>query len=333
MRRFGIHFLFVACSEPTTDPPGAWPDAAVSDAGSASDSGSAPIDATAVERDGGSIASGPCSAEGALGPGEVTYELVVGELDREYLVHVPASYAPVPTPIVLAFNGRTSSPENLMEQTGLNDKSDEAGFVLVYPRGSYDGSWNADGCCGEPNLRGVDDVAFVRAVLDDLERHVCVDRARVFATGLSNGGFMSHRLACELSDRIAAVAPVAGVNLMEACAPERAVAILHFHGTLDFLVPYGGNAILGFPSVEASTQGWIERNGCAVEGETVFQNGDSTCVAHRGCEGEADVELCTVDGGGHTWPGGFVTPAGGLTTHDLVANDAMWEFFLAHPLR
>jgi polyhydroxybutyrate depolymerase len=282
---------------------------------------------------GAAIPSGACDAAASFALGETTYDLVVGELDRQYIVHVPPGYTPGPTPVVLAFNGRTSSPESLMEQTDLSAKSDEAGFVLVYPRGSYDGSWNADGCCGEPNQRDVDDVGFVRALLDDLESHVCVDRARVFATGLSNGGFMSHRLACELSDRIAAVAPVAGVNLVEECTPARAVSIIHFHGTLDFLVPYGGNPILSFPSVDDSTQGWIERGGCAPDGETVFEMGDSTCVAYSGCRDGAVIELCTVQNGGHTWPGGNVTPAGGITTRDLIANDAMWDFFLAHPMR
>lgn len=325
-------FALSGCDD---EPPGSTPDGGAlreRDAGAVVTPDAGPGVVPGIDA-GTAVPAGACDSGASFTLGDTTYDLVVGELERHYIVHVPPSYTPGPTPIVLAFNGRTSSPESLMEQTDLSAKSDEAGFVVVYPRGSYDGSWNADGCCGEPNQRDVDDVGFVRALLDDLESHVCVDRARVFATGLSNGGFMSHRLACELSDRIAAVAPVAGVNLVDECMPARAVSIIHFHGTLDFLVPYGGNPILSFPSVEDSTRAWIERDGCAPEGETVFEVGDSTCVAHSGCRDGAVIELCTVTNGGHTWPGGNVTPAGGITTHDLIANDAMWEFFLAHPMR
>jgi polyhydroxybutyrate depolymerase len=106
---------------------------------------------------------------------------------------------------------------------------------------------------------GVDDVAFTRGMLDRLEADLCVDPRRVFATGMSNGGFMSHRLACEMSDRIAAVAPVSGVNTLATCTPTRAVSVLDFHGTADPTVPYAGGTEFHWPSVEQSTSGWIAR--------------------------------------------------------------------------
>ena len=115
------------------------------------------------------------------------------------------------------------------------------GFIAVHPKGGGN-TWNAGLCCGEAMTAKVDDVGFVAAMLDELEARFCVDTDRVFACRLSNGGFISHRLACELSERIAAIAPVAGTNVTSPCAPSQPVSVIHFHGTADTLVPYNGFA-------------------------------------------------------------------------------------------
>src|SRR5262249_22171023 len=148
-----------------------------------------------------------------------------------------------PTPVVLALHGATMTGPMMAWFTGLDAKADEAGFLAVYPEGT--GSrlsyfWNGGVCCGAAARDGVDDVAFIRALLDDLAGAYRVAPRRVFAAGLSNGARMAYRLASELSDRIAAVACVAGTMATEACRPALAVPVLHVHGTEDEFVPFGG---------------------------------------------------------------------------------------------
>jgi len=253
------------------------------------------------------------------------------DLDRELLVYVPSSYDhETPMPMVFAFHGYSNSTMQQEEWSMLSTKAEEAGFILVYPRGvGSPSAWNAGDCCGD----GVaDDVGFVSAMIDFLEAELCVDLQRVYATGYSNGGFLSHRLACELSDRIAAVASVAGVMGIDDCSPGRPMPVLHMHGTSDFVVPYDGSMFSGFESVAETFAGWAERNGCTGEAELSYENGDVTCELHGECDAGVEVELCTIEGGGHTWPGGADIPFAGVTTQDLSANDRLWEFFVAHPL-
>jgi polyhydroxybutyrate depolymerase len=215
----------------------------------------------------------------------------------------------------------------------MDAESDAKGFLLVYPQGTGElASWNAGACCGTAAEDGVDDVGFTRALLDALEAELCVDASRVFATGMSNGGFFSHRLGCELSDRIAAIAPVAGVMGIPTCTPARAVSVMEFHGTSDPLVPYDGDPAIGYTSVADTVAGWVKRDGCQAAPATTYSKGDATCVTYGQCTANAEVTLCTIQGGGHTWPGGTPFPLLGATSTDISATDAMWTFFEAHPM-
>jgi len=274
-----------------------------------------------------------CTGKNAQ-PLDKTYTLHTGGLDRTFDVHVPASYdATRPTPIVLDFHGYTSNAQQEALLSGMNTKADAAGFIAVHAQGTgASPSWNAGACCGEAASNKVDDIGFVNAILDDLESELCVDEHRIYATGMSNGGFLSHRIGCEMSDRVAAIAPVAGVLGVPTCAPARPMPVMHFHGTADTLVPYDGNASMGFPAVLDTFHGWATRDGCTGEPSVTFQKGDSTCQTYATCAGGAEVTLCTVTDGGHTWPGGFAIPGLGKTTTDLSATDAMWSFFEKHPL-
>lgn len=267
-------------------------------------------------------------------PLDATWTLTSGGLERAFDVHVPASYDPArPAPVVFDFHGYTSNKEQQAFLSRMNEASDAHGFVAVHPQGTgASPSWNAGACCGTAVTEGVNDVGFVDAMLEALETRLCVDPARVYATGFSNGGFLSHRLACERAHRFAAIAPVAGVLGIEDCAPSRPVPVLHFHGTLDSLVPYEGNPSNGFPSVADTFAGWAARDGCEGPPTVTFAQGDTTCETHAACEGGAEVTLCTVTGGGHTWPGGVPIPGLGHTTTEIVATDAMWAFFDRHPL-
>ncbi len=287
----------------------------------------------------------------ALQAGEDRWRtLEVDGLLRSYLVHVPSSYTEhQPVPVVLAFHGGGSTPEQMVGFCGLNYIANRAGFVVVYPKGTgrteQYSSFNGGNCCGYAVRFGVDDVKFTRLLLDDLQQVLNVDRRRVFATGMSNGGVMAYRLANELSDRIAAIAPVCGTIGTESCAPQRPVSILHFHGTRDEYVPLEGGkgrrslSRVNFYSVQHALECWVAANGCPREPE-VTELPDALdegmpvtrSVWAPGQEG-SEVVLYVIHGGGHTWPGRAPTlPMLGRSTLNVSANDLMWEFFQRHPM-
>jgi len=252
-------------------------------------------------------------------------------------------------PTVLAFHGFGSNPEQLEVQTGLSTLADTEGFLVVYPRGlsaqELNGGttsnprdntrgWNAGACCGSAQVSNSDDVGFVDALLTDLDTRVCVDPRRTFATGFSNGGFFSYRLACERAGRFAAVAPVSGMSPQSGCNPSRPVPVLHIHGTADTVILYAGGSNIPFgrayPSAEDSVRSWAERDGCGGPVVETYRQGSSTCNAFTGCSPEnATASLCTVQGGGHTWPGSPVSA--GNPTQDLNATLEAWRFFQTRP--
>lgn len=267
---------------------------------------------------------------------------------RSYLVHVPASYdASQPTPVVLALHGAGVNAAFTVATTGLNTKSDQAGFIVVYPNGTGFGpflTWNAGGVLGPLGESQPDDVLFLRTLLDDLSMRLNVDPRRVYATGLSNGGMMCYRLAAEMSDRIAAIAPVAGPQAREFPLPPRPVSVMHFHGTQDRVVPQDGPSpqtppFLTFKSVDETLQIWAAHNECpAVPVITTLPDlvPDGTVVQRHtyapGRDG-AEVVYFRIQNGSHNWPGkNSILAILGPITFDIQANDLMWEFFQRHPL-
>ncbi len=272
-------------------------------------------------------ASTACAPTG-LAPGDATLHLDFGGMTRTYKVHVPPSYdGSVPVPLVLNFHGYTSTADQEIALTHMNDQSDTSGFIVVYPEGVLN-SWNAGVCCGTAASMDLDDVGLARAIVSAMESRACVDPHRVYATGMSNGGFLSHRIGCEAADLFAAIAPVAGVlGIPDAdCTPSRPVPVMDFHGTADPIVPWGGSAGLGFPSVPDTIAGWARRDGCTGTPHTTFDHGDTHCETYDACDGGVEVTLCTVEGGGHWWPGGI------LTHNGIDATSAMWDFFTRYRL-
>lgn len=284
-----------------------------------------------------------------LQPGDHARTVEVAGRQRSYLLHVPPQYdSATPAPVVLAFHGGGANAGTMVSFSGLNDTADRAGFIAVYPDGTGRlprlHTFNAGDCCGEAAATGVDDVAFTRALLDDLAGVAAVDPRRIFATGMSNGAMMAYRLAAELSDRIAAVAPVGGPMGTNECRPGRAVSVMHFHGDADAFAPFAGGRGRGpsgtrFRSVQDSIDAWVEANGCgrtpatekladrADDGTTVRQ------VRYGDGRDGSEVVLVVVEGGGHTWPGREPRMRSlGVSTRDISANDMMWEFFTRHPL-
>lgn len=278
---------------------------------------------------------------------ETNRSISVGGLNRSYVVHLPKHYDTSSSlPVVLAFHGATMNGPMMAWFTDLNDKADEAGFLAVYPNGTGQRSslfWNGGNCCGSAMQNNVDDVAFIDALLDDLMRAYRVDAERVFATGMSNGAMMAYRLAAELSQRIAAIAPVAGCLAIDIGSLKRPVSVLHFHGTNDEFVPFrggkGAKSTSGtiHRSVDDSILPWVKANGCQENPsvDTLSSSGDELTVIRKtfaSGKQDAEVVLVVIQGGGHTWPGKKPSSALlGESALNISANDLMWEFFQQHP--
>jgi polyhydroxybutyrate depolymerase len=284
-----------------------------------------------------------------LPPGDYQRPLPFGGRERSYRFHVPpAGETGNPLPVVLGLHGGASNGRAFSLASGLSDKADAASFVAVYPDGTGQRekllAWNAGNCCGYARDEMVDDVGFVRAVLDDLATVVPVDSDRVFATGLSNGAMLSYRLAAEMADRIAAIAPVAGPMALDACRPSRPVSVIHLHGTEDQFTPLEGGvgrrsvSRTQHASVATTIQAWVAADGCPPEPIVAqlppVRDDGTQIVRYRygpGREG-SEVELYIIHGGGHTWPARKGnTFLFGKSTENLIANDVIWDFFQRHP--
>lgn len=284
----------------------------------------------------------------ALAPGDHYRSLMMGQQKRLYLVHVPKNYDPKqPAQVVLALHGAMMNGPMMAWFSGLNEKSDEAGFVVVYPSGTGTSPflvWNAGGFRGKLAKGRADDVAFMDKLLDDLGTVVKVDGKRVYACGMSNGAMMCYRLATELSNRIAAIAPVAGTIAIEESKPNRPVPVMHFHGTKDTFVPFEmpkgkTPSFMRLRSVQDSIRTWVKLNGCDENPKTevLSKEGDElkvTRTTYGGGRDGAEVVLITIDGGGHTWPG-MAPPASflGKSALNISANNLIWEFFQKHKLK
>jgi polyhydroxybutyrate depolymerase len=268
--------------------------------------------------------------------------------ERRYLIHYPPQYdAARPWPVVLSFHGSNSNGQIQLEFTAMNVNADREGFVVVYPFGTGERErllfWNAGNCCGYAHRENIDDVGFVRALVERLDSEVNVDATRVYAAGMSNGAMMAYRLASEAADVFAAVATVAGTMGTKTCRPSRPVSVIHFHGSDDEFVPVAGGvgrrSVTGTHqfSVEHSIRAWVAANGCAPEPvvtslSNMHDDGTSTLryVYGPGHE-QSEVVLYLIHGAGHTWPGRPPRPhCLGKTTYNILANDVIWEFFQRH---
>jgi polyhydroxybutyrate depolymerase len=269
--------------------------------------------------------------------GDATHSMSLGGQERTYILHVPPTYDPSQlTPLVIIFHGFGLDAEEMIRITGFNAQADLSGFLAAYPNGTgRKSSWNGGDCCGEAAVKNVDDVGFVRAMIEEISQSINLDRKRIYATGFSNGAIMSYRLACDLSDRIAAIGPVSATQNAKTCQPSRPISVIHFHGTNDKLNPYEGGTSSGsveFPSVKDTIQLWIRINGCP----TPAQSSESGNIVHETfspCAQGTAIELYTINGGEHAWPGGeSVSSEIGEPTTEISATHLMWEFFNNHPM-
>jgi len=285
----------------------------------------------------------------ALGAGDHDRSLSVGGATRTYVVHVPFRVSEGrPLPVVLAFHGGGGNAAGFKAYAGLDALADREGFVVVYPDGSGKLgrrllTWNAGGCCGYAAAQNVDDVGFAVAVLRDVARNVSVDPTRVYATGHSNGAMMAYRMAIEASERIAAIAPVAGAMQTERFPPPRPVPVLHIHSVDDPRALYTGG--LGPPlpgtqsrvahrAVEGEIRRWVAHDRCPSEPRMAEQRtapapGGPDHTAARlvwaPCAAGTEVQLWRLTGAGHGWPGSHVRLPEKVMGPDTVTIDAALE--------
>lgn len=280
-------------------------------------------------------------------PGDHVFVLEQGGLKRQYLAHVPKGYDPAkPAPVLVALHGGGGNMRLQADdgRYGLISKSESAGFVAVFPNGhsAWPGgrlaTWNAGACCGSARDKGVDDVGFVRAVVADVQRRYSVDPRRIYATGMSNGGMLAHRLACDAADVFAGIAAVAGTDNTLTCTPSRAIPVLHIHARNDDHVLFNGGAgpgafrdeskITAFTSVPETVARWVKRDACMATPRRVLERPGAWCERYSGCQEGVAVQLCVTESGGHSWPGAEAVRRGKEgASQALSANDVMWDFF------
>jgi len=298
----------------------------------------------------GPRASAGCTAT-PLAPGETTEHLASGGADYTFIRHLPPGYTgATPMPLVVDLHGYSESAAIQAQLSALGAFGDTHGFLTVTPQGP--GAvplWDT--------ALGGRDLAFVADLLDAMEATECVDDARVFVAGLSNGAMMTSAVACAYADRVAAIAPVAGLSAFDGCQPARPIPIIAFHGTADPFVGYDGGygpAVAnlpapdgsgrklgdlgaatgaGLPSIPSNLATWTTLDGCRASTPTETPvASDVTLLSYPSCP----VELYRVTGGGHSWPGSAFTAAVasivGPTTMSISANELIWAFFVAHPL-
>ncbi len=284
------------------------------------------------------VPSAGCGSSG-LAPGPHEFEVKFGGIDRTYGVHVPASHDnDTPAPVLMNFHslllGGPALRKYFSTMSNQTVKSESAGFIVIEadgtahessPGSSYVFSWNAgEACCNPAEAQDIDDVGYVVHVLEEMMGALCIDRRRIYASGMSNGGYLSHRLACEIPDSFAAIAPVVGSLSPElTCTVDRGVPVLQISGNLD-----------GLSSRQASVDHWVQHNACGPE-TTVSVVDDTTCTTHTNCRDGVEVRHCVVDPGKHCFftnaelP--FMTDCPTRPSGPL-AHDMIWDFLSAYAL-
>lgn len=289
---------------------------------------------------------GPTSSSPTPGTTTVLQPVVSG-LTRTAIVHLPNGYhAGTPSPLVLNLHGSQSTAAAQETFSGMDATSDEDGFIVAYPQGGIPAAggfeWNVP---GQPLFGGAtvpstaaDDLYFLEQLVGLLEKRNCIDEHRVFATGFSGGARMASQLACDVSETFAAVAPVSGLRLPTPCPATRAAPVIAFHGTADPVDPYGGNGQAYWTySVPEAAARWAMQDGCSAKASRATPSRGVVITLYGSCRDGAAVQLYSLVGEGHEWPGGppvgrAVTRVLGPQSGAVDANSTMWAFFAAHPL-
>lgn len=304
---------------------------------------------SATTTSGASATTRPVTATGCgvAASGSATLTLTVSGRTRTLIVHVPTGYSGTQhVPLVVNMHGSGSTALEQELFTGMDATSNSDGFIVAYPQALIPSGtgfdWNVP---GEPLVGGgsvpagaPDDVSFITQLVGMLEHRYCIDPSMVYATGFSGGARTASQLACDSSGTFAAVAPVSGLRRPTPCPTNRAVPIISFHGTADPVDPYDGNGQAYWTySVPQAAQDWASQDGGSTTASSSTPVSSVTLTKYSGCSGGAEVELYTIAGEGHEWPGGphlrkSITKLLGPQSTAISANQLMWAFFEAHPL-
>ncbi|MFZ1988583.1 MAG: PHB depolymerase family esterase [Alphaproteobacteria bacterium] len=297
------------------------------------------------------IAAASRQNEAANHPGDYHFAIAFDGIERQYDLHVPKSYsADKPAPLIVALHGGGGDADIMSndEYYGLISKSEAAGFIIAFPNGfsRFGGmfaTWNAGKCCGRARDKKVDDVGFIKSVVQRISTQANVDSHRVFAIGMSNGGMMAYRLACDAPEVFHGIMSVAGTDNTNECHSSRPVAILHIHARDDDKVLFNGGAgnvfrrnkaiVNDFVSVNDTIAKWVALDHAEAAPRRVLSVDGAVCDLHVAQTGGAPVELCVTDIGGHSWPGGKRKPRRDASTPSqaINADDVMWNFFSSLP--
>jgi polyhydroxybutyrate depolymerase len=271
--------------------------------------------------------SGAHRTQTPLPDGTTVHTMPFGGLDRTYRIHKPAGLAAA-APLVVMLHGAFGDAEQAENSYGWDALADSAKFVVAYPDGIGQ-TWNAHGCCGKAERENIDDVGFITTMVGEIEAALPIDKSRVYLTGISNGGIMSYALACN-SGIFAAIGPDAA-TMLDACTAPHPTSVIHIHGTADRLVPYNGGqgaSTVNGPSIPDVNAFWRNVDRCGPPAVTVKAPATTSTAA---CADHRSVELITIEGGRHQWPGGTTFLERFGPAHALNATQTIWQFFTAHP--
>ena len=262
-------------------------------------------------------------------PGSTSvHTIAFGGLDRTYRLYKPPGLTAA-APLVVMLHGATGTGELAEKSYGWNQLADSAHFVVAYPDG-VGHTWNGHGCCGKAMRENVDDVGFITTMVGQISAGLPIDKSRVYAAGFSNGGIMSYTLACN-TGIFAAIGPDSA-TMLDACTAPHPTSVIHIHGTADKLVPYNGGqgwSTVNGPSIADLNAFWLKADQCGPADVTTNAPLTTSTAA---CADKRSVELITIDGGKHQWPGGTtVLEKRDPTSHALNATQTIWQFFAAHP--
>lgn len=267
-------------------------------------------------------------------------EITSGNTTRKYLLHIPANYnSKEKVPLILVLHGGGGNGRNAEKMTWFSQKADKENFIVAYPYGTNKLfsekllTWNAGNCCGHALDKNVDDIEYIKQLILSIKNQYSIDANKVFVTGMSNGGMMSYRIGCELSEYVTGIAPVSGAMNVTTCKPQKSISVIIIHGKNDQQVLYEG----GSPktkvdrhertdkSVKFAEEFWRNENGCT--NRKVTKTGKVERVTYR-CK-RAKLSVISIDDEGHTWPGGNKGFFGADTpTKEISATEEIYQFFL-----
>ncbi len=278
----------------------------------------------------------PCSTAHSAGDSNIT--ISSNHVKRNFILHLPPGYGQQPLPLVINYHGYDNTASNFEHYTNMASEADKAPFMVIFPQGALDNnvpqpkpSWNAGIGAGGPTGL-TDDVQFTRDIISYVKKNYCLDTHRIYATGYSIGASMAYRIACTLSDQVAAFATVEGAFYHippNGCQASRPVPLLEIHSLADQFAPYDGSTARKLVSVSDFLNLWFAINQCnSGSSQTIFQKADVTGYKWSRCASGSAVEHYKITDGGHVWPGSPTPmPSLGYTTHTIDANVLIWNFF------